>query len=249
MNFKNYANYYNLLYKDKDYNKEAKYINTLLKNNTINTGDILELGCGTGIHADLLSKNGYNVHGIDNSEDMLRKAKELAKVNPNIFFNKGDVRNYRVDRKFDAVLSLFHVVSYQTTNMDLKKIFETVNFHLKSGGIFIFDFWYGPAVLTIKPDIRIKRMEDNLYKLTRISEPQIYYNKNLVDVNFDIFIENKQTNEITEIKEIHKMRYLFDSEIELLLDDFGFKIVNSEEWLTGKSPSWDTWGVCFVCKK
>ncbi|HJO93750.1 MAG TPA: class I SAM-dependent methyltransferase [Victivallales bacterium] len=249
MVFKNYAKYYDLLYKDKDYPKEADYIFSLLTKYKIEFGDILELGCGTGKHASLLSEYGYNIHGIDFSEDMLERARFLARNNSKLFFEKGDVRTFEVDKIFDAVLSLFHVVSYQVTNQHLKATFNTVNKHLKKGGFFIFDCWYGPAVLSEKPERRIKELENEEICVSRIAEPVMYPQKNCVDVNYTVAIEDKITNETDVLKETHKMRYLFDTEIELLLNDIGIEVIASEEWITGKVPSFETWGVCFICKK
>ncbi|OXS77038.1 hypothetical protein B1B04_01145 [Lysinibacillus sp. KCTC 33748] len=74
-NFNQYAEYYDLLYKDKDYIQEANYIDSLLQKYSSNTKSILELGCGTGKHAIILGKKGYKVHGVDLSEGMIREAK------------------------------------------------------------------------------------------------------------------------------------------------------------------------------
>lgn len=72
--FEEYAYYYDLLYKDKDYIKEAKYIDKLLKEENENINYILNLGCGTGNHDTELHKLGYSIHGIDMSESMIAEA-------------------------------------------------------------------------------------------------------------------------------------------------------------------------------
>jgi SAM-dependent methyltransferase len=74
--FGNYAHYYNLLYRDKDYAGEAKFIHQLLQTYAPSTQSILELGCGTGTHAQLLAKEGYEVHGVDLSTQMLEQASD-----------------------------------------------------------------------------------------------------------------------------------------------------------------------------
>lgn len=117
------------------------------------------------------------------------------------------------------------------------------------GGVFIFDCWYGPAVLTDRPVVRIKRLEDDDIEVTRIAEPKIHENKNIVDVNYNIFIKNKATGIAEELKETHRMRYLFKPEIDFLFEQAGFKLVESVEWMTGREPGFDTWGVCFVGKR
>ena len=104
------------------------------------------MGCGTGNHAICLYDKGYQIAGIDNSAANIKKA--LSKVTsldqkkPDLVFKKADIRNARLNRSFDIVISLFHVMSYQTTNDDLKAAFQTAKRHLNKGGIFIFDCWY-----------------------------------------------------------------------------------------------------------
>jgi SAM-dependent methyltransferase len=103
-------------------------------------------------------------------------------------FSPGDIRDIRLNKSFDAVIALFHVISYQTTNEDVTAAFETAGHHLKPGGIFIFDVWYGPAVLTEHPEVRIKRMADEKTEITRLAEPVLHPNENRVDVHYHVFV-------------------------------------------------------------
>jgi SAM-dependent methyltransferase len=250
MQFANYARYYDLLYRDKDYIGETKFIEQLLQAHAPGTQSVLELGCGTGIHASLLAKSGYQVCGVDLSTEMLEKAEERSRLLPpgvEVKFTLGDVRTVRVEQKFDAVLSLFHVISYQVTNEDLQAAFKTAKAHLQPGGVFIFDCWYGPTVLSDPPAVRVKRLSDESISVTRIAEPVMYPNDNLVDVNYQIFIKNSQ-DEIAEVQETHKMRYLFKPEIDALATQNEFEVLKFGEWMTNKAAGLDTWGVYFVVK-
>ena len=78
--------------------------------------------------------------------------------NKNLTFIRSSIEELHLNQKFDAVISLFHVMSYQTTNEELSAAFKTASKHLAKGGIFIFDFWYGPTVHNEKPSIRIKKV-------------------------------------------------------------------------------------------
>jgi SAM-dependent methyltransferase len=251
--FGNYAHYYDLLYRDKDYVGEAEFIHNLIQTHAPNSENILELGCGTGNHATLLAKTGYHLHGVDLSQEMLHRANERLSESPQelaarLQFTQGDIREVRLNKTFDVVLSLFHVISYQTTNQDLLAALTTAKKHLKPGGIFIFDVWYGPAVLTEPPTVRVKRLEDELIQVTRIAEPVMYPNENWVDVNYHVFIKDKTSNQIDELKETHQMRYLFKPEIQTLLQKVELQLIEQGEWLTGKESGFDTWGVYFVVK-
>lgn len=249
-----YAQYYDLLYKDKNYAGEAAFIEGLLRQHAPEARTVLELGCGTGTHAVLLAEQGYSLHGIDLSEEMLEVARQRTAVLPielrqQLFFSQGNARDYKIDRQFDAVISLFHVVSYQATNNDLHAMFENVARHLKSGGVFIFDYWFGPAVLTDRPAVRIKHMESDAIRVTRLAEPEINVQASCVDVNYQVIVRDKTTSAVTELTETHRMRYLFLTEIELLARAAGLSVQASGEWLTGRIPNENTWGVYSVLRK
>lgn len=247
-----YSQYYDLLYKDKDYEAEVQYVLDLLNRYTSYgpTSQILELGSGTGVHAALLAKRGLNVHGVELSQTMLNVARErsLPKAGE-LSFARGDARDYRTENKFDAVISLFHVLSYQTRQEDLRRVFTTASEHLEIGGLLVFDFWYGPAVLWQRPMLRVKRLEDERLSLVRIADPFLRDGDNVVDVNYTIFAEDKLNGTITKLIETHRMRYLFISELDNELSSAGFDRLTAEEWLTGAQPSKETWGVCVVARK
>lgn len=244
--FDKYSDYYDLLYADKNYQGEVNYIHQLIEEQSTEAKTILDLGCGTGKHDFYLANLGYQVDGVDFSATMIDKAKnklnsEYKSQQANLSFEVGDIRNYRNDKKYDVVISLFHVMSYQATNEDLIAAFETAKAHLKKGGIFIFDYWYGPGVLADAPVVRVKRLENESIQVTRIAEPIMYADKNCVDVGYNIFIKNRMTQEVDEIKEIHRMRYLFLPEIANLL---GYTA--NYKWLEFNSPTLKDWNAVSV---
>ncbi len=252
--FGNYAQYYDLLYREKDYVGEAQFIRQLLQTHAPGAQRLLDLGCGTGIHAGLLAKAGYDVYGIDLSEAMLRQAQDRKSqlsidLANRLRFCQGDVRQVRLDQKFDVVLSLFHVISYQITNADLLAAFATAKAHLQSGGVFIFDVWYGPAVLSDRPTVRVKRLENEHIRVTRIAEPVLHPNQNCVDVNYQILIRDQQTGAVEELQETHRMRYLFQPEIQFFAQQLGMKVRACRQWMSEQVPGFETWGVYFVVER
>jgi SAM-dependent methyltransferase len=251
--FAAYAAYYDLLYRDKNYDGEAEYVATILRETADNVHFILDLGCGTGAHATALARAGYEVHGVDLSSHMLAAAEERKRREPTgvaraLSFSDGDVRTVRLDRKFDAVISLFHVFSYQTSNDDLRAVFETALAHLRPGGILLFDCWYGPAVLTIRPAITVKRLEDDVLAVTRIAEPFLDVNANTVRVDYDVIVTDKATAATHRIAESHLMRYLFTPEVRAVCSSVGAEFVDAFEWMGGAAPSSSSWAACYVAR-
>ena len=244
-NFSLYSKYYDLLYADKDYPAEAGYVTGLLKQHASSAKTILEFGSGTGRHGRELMNNGnYEVYGLERSETMVAEAKRNG-----FPCEVADITSFELNRKFDAVVSLFHVISYITGNEDLIRCFENAHRHLNGGGVFIFDAWYSPAVFYQKAVPRVKKMEDKEVLVTRIAEPVEHVNENVIDVRYTVYGKDKNTGEVSELFESHPMRHFSLPEVGLLARHCGFRVLKAEEFLTGKNPGTDTWGVCFILMK
>lgn len=249
--FSGYAKYYDLLYRDKDYTGEAEFIRSLLAEYAPDAKSVLELGCGTGGHAEQLARKGMRVHGVDLSEEMLRLADDRLTRLPEelagrLCFEHGDIRSLDLAERFDAVLSLFHVISYQLGNEDLLAAFRVAKKHLQPDGVFIFDCWYGPGVLHEQPEVRVKRMVGEDCSVLRIAEPQMHPNDNIVDVNYQIILSDREGRDCESLHEQHRMRYLFRPELELLLEKSGLQLVEFGEWMTRETPGLETWAIYCV---
>jgi len=236
-----YARYYDLLYQDKDYEGEVRYVSSLIHKFAPSASSLFDIGCGTGRHAELFSHMGFRVSGLDRSEEMVSRAKNR---HLDIEFHQGDLCNVRMDKNFDVVSALFHVISYLTTDDELQSAFDNVREHLKPKGLFVFDCWHGPAVLHQFPEVRIKRLEEGTNRVVRIAEPNLIAEKKRVDVNYQIFV--KVNGVWDEFTETHSMRYLYPQEIEELLSNSGLHLLHTEEWMTSRGPSQNTWSVVYV---
>ena len=171
-------------------------------------------------------------------------AKEATSIN----FSVADIRSYEPQEKYDAVISLFHVMSYQNKNKDILDAFKSARKALNKGGIFLFDVWYGPGVLSDKPVVRVKEIEDEKNKLIRIARPVMYDRDNVVDVNYEVLVINKETSEVQTINETHSMRYFFRPELEYLLEEAGFALVDNLDCQTLGETSYDSWTSYFVAE-
>jgi SAM-dependent methyltransferase len=252
LSFHKYSAYYDLLYADKDYQAEAEYVAGRLRGANAQARSILELGSGTGRHGGVLAAMGFDVYGIEKSSEMASIARpvEASADQPGSFtFEVGDLRVVRMGRTFDAVVSLFHVISYQTTNEDIAAAFRTAAEHLEPGGLFLFDVWHGPAVLATPPSVRTKEAANQRYRVKRVARPEIAVPSATVRVFYELDCEDIEAGHRVQFNEEHVMRYLFPDEVTEIGKAAGFTLVAAEEFLTGRTPTTDTWGVCYLLKK
>ena|SRR5262245_16062327 len=250
-----YADLYDLLYSDKDYEAECNLVEEVFRRyGTGRVHTILDLGCGTGNHAVVLAQRGYQVTGVDRSPEMLARAREKMALDPlcrsrNLpTFYQGDVRNIDLGQQFDAVLMMFAVLGYQLTNDDVSAALRTVRRHLKLGGLFVCDVWYGPAVLAIRPGERVKVIPTDGGKVLRIASGLLDVYHHLAQVHYySLKLCGQQV--VSEGEEIHHMRYFFPQELLLFMAQEQLNLVGIYAFgnLT-KVPDEDTWNVLIVAK-
>lgn len=243
--FDAYSRYYDLLYRDKDYAAEVEYIAGLLERYGASGLELLEFGSGTGRHGRLLAERGYRVTGIERSAEMVAQARPA----PGFTCQQGDICTVQLGRTFDAVLSLFHVVSYQTANAAAQAVFARAAEHLQPGGLFLFDVWYSPAVAAQRPEVRIKRLAEDGVEITRLAEPALHPNDNRVDVHYTIFAHDTASGAMQTFTETHPMRHFSLPELDLFAAGAGFERLCAEAFLTGALAGEDSWGLCVVLRK
>ena len=250
-NFSKYAQYYNTLYKGKGYKKEADYVDRLIRQYSAKRSKtLLDIGCGTGNHDSWFLTKGYKVAGIDRSSKMISIAKNQKLPKTRIQFYTASARSFVLPKKFDVAVSLFHVMSYLTTNEAVIDSLKNIYKHLIKDGLFIFDFWYGPAVLTQGPSLIVKNFMEGENSIKRTATPKINFNDNIVDINYRIEIRNKRNILKKAFTERHVMRYFFLPELYLMLEITGFKALNCLEWLSlEKDVSQRSWSGVIIAKK
>jgi SAM-dependent methyltransferase len=167
-------------------------------------------------------------------------------VSGRLRFHQADVRTAILAEQFDAVVSLFHVMSYQTSNDDLDSSVATARRHINVGAHFLFDFWYAPAVLKAAPSSRTREVEDCDHRVTRIANPTWHKELNQVEVAYRFSVLDKRTNKTTEFTETHRMRYFFQDELEGALIRGGFRLVKCREWLSAKAATDDSFSAYMI---
>lgn len=250
--FGKYARFYDILYQDKDYKKECDFIEKVLeKFSSREIRTILDLGCGTASHDILLAKRCYDITGIDVSSEMLKIAKQKIKREKlKIGLRKGNIQTARLGKKFDAVISMFNVMGYQITNEAFEKALLTARTHLKEGGLFVFDVWFGPAVLKDKPKSRTKVVYGTGgEKITRRSKCQTDVANQIVEISFVTKTHFKRRL-ITTNRECHRIHFFFPNEIRILLEKSGFATVKICPFLKlEKRITESDWNIAIVSEK
>jgi SAM-dependent methyltransferase len=248
---KEYSNSYDLLYEKKDYEGECTLIEQIIgKYSKIPVHSILDLGCGTGNHSLRLAKRGYDVTGVDRSNEMLDLARAKAdqkKIHCEFF--QSNLREFDNHKKYDAIIMMFAVLGYQQENDDVLAALKTVSKHLKKGGVFICDVWYGPAVLHQKPGERVLVLETGNTKIIRVSSGILDIYRHLVNVHFHLWTI-KGDRVLSETQEDHAMRFFFPQELAFFLEIAELKF-------THLSPFPDyyeklselKWNVCAIAEK
>jgi SAM-dependent methyltransferase len=249
--FGDYAKYYDLLYREKNYSAEVDYVEALIeKYSTKAVKTVLDLGCGTGGHAFLLAEKGFYVVGVDRSDDMLASAMaKNKKMKASAEFIKGDICNVNLHRKFDVAIAMFAVMGYQITNEGFQSALHNSWRHLNQNGLLIFDVWFGPAVISQKPKDKVLIIEKGEEKVIRLTRSSLDILKHVVDVNF-LVMKIKNDVVVDHIEETHQMRFFFPMELNLFLNNAGYQSLMMSPFMEIDTIlSENNWNTTVVAKK
>lgn len=160
------AQYYDAIYNasGKAYTTEAEKVHKFIqKYKRTNGNTLLDVACGTGVHAGLLSKY-YKVEGSDLDTQMLKVAK---KKHPKIRFHQGNMIDFKLGHQFDIITCLFSSIGYVRIKSNLRKAIKNMSDHLLPGGVLLVEPWFTPEqwnpgrIFTLqveKPGLKIVRM-------------------------------------------------------------------------------------------
>lgn len=243
-----YAEMYDQLYAHKDYSGECGLIRQAIQKYA--HGEIKRIadwGCGTGSHTIPLARHGYHMTGVDLSHPMLQVARhKAAAAGLDIHWVEGDVRNVQLPGQFDAGLFMFAVLGLLRTNQEVMAAFHNARKHIRPQGLMLFDVWYGPAVLTIKPSDSAKIIPMPDGKVIRVGSGQLDSRHHLCEVRFHLWhLQGDRLAQETE--EVQVVRYFFPMELELMLHHACFSLLSLTAFPTLDRPAdestWNVFGV------
>ncbi len=239
-----FAYIYDKLMLDVDYASWMELIKEIMLAYDRKPHEVLEMGCGTGNFTDLLCKEGYNVTAFDLSEDMLSVAYNKLDSYRNIQLIKQDMTDFRINKKFDTIISVCDSVNYITEYSDLEKTFDNVYSHLESNGIFVFDInSYYKLKHIIGNNIFVEDYEEVFY----VWENDFNEINNTCEFYITFFVKEQGLYE--RFDELHVERAYTTLEINNALKKAGFKAIQVYDGYSDKSPNDESERLTFIALK
>lgn len=224
------------------YKEWSNYLIELLKEYKVTDGIVAELGCGTGNVTEHLYDSGYDMIGIDVSEEMLMLAREKSmSKQKDILYLMQDMREFELYGTVSAIVSICDSINYILEKDDLKKVFELVNNYLDTDGIFIFDLNTEYKYKTLLSSNTFAENRDNSSFIW-----ENYYDEGSKTNQYDLAIFIKEEIEEDEIweegepfirfQETHFQRSYQLEEIRELLEEAGMEFVTAYDAFTREKP-------------
>lgn len=250
MVFGRYGEYYDLIYHDKDYDGECDFLERVFQRYASGpVRSVFEGGCGTGGHALVLARRGYEVVGVDASEVMVGRAVEKAReAGVQADLSVADLRSYHSNARFDAVICMFAVLGYFESNTEVARVLVNLRRLLRDDGLLVFDVWNGLAVLRILPEARMKVVEEEGTRLVRWVQPELDTLNHLCRDTYTLLV-TKEDRMLEEVSETHVVRYFFPQEVKYYLETSGFELLGIHPFLDleGRVDE-KVWNMCCIAK-
>jgi SAM-dependent methyltransferase len=217
--------FYDKLYAFKDYRAEAEKVVRIVKERNPNALTLLDAACGSGSHLAFL-KNDFRAEGLDISGDFVRLAR--AK-NPGIEIHEGNLLNFSLERKYDAVTCLFSSIGYVRTKNNLNKAIANLARHLERQGLLLVEPWFVPegwhpgtvhGLYINEPDL----------KIARVSTSQARKGESYMEMHYLVGTPEGTSH----FAEIHRMGLFTREDMNAAFAGAGLNVEYIEEGITGR---------------
>ncbi|MBQ2981925.1 MAG: methyltransferase domain-containing protein [Lachnospiraceae bacterium] len=218
-----FAEFYDLFMDNIPYEEWSNYLISLLKEYNVNDGIVLDMGCGTGNITEFLARAGYDMIGIDNSEDMLMEAmNKRYDSGLDILYLCQDMRDFELYGTVAAAVSICDSMNYIIDYNDLVKVFSLVNNYLDPNGLFIFDLNTIHKYETMGDCTIAENRETGSF----IWENSYFPDKKLNQYDLTIFAKDEDER-YTKFEETHIQRGYTLDEIKSALTEAGLIFIDS----------------------
>lgn len=240
-----FSNIYDALMDEVDYESWTEFIIKLFEKSGVTPKNILDVACGTGNISIPLSKAGYNVCGVDISENMLSIAENKARTHrQNIKFIKQDIRELNINSTFDAIICACDGINYILKDEDLYKTFYGLYRVLKDDGIFIFDI---SSYYKLKYILNNNTFFDEKQGICYCWENEYDDNTSIITMRLNFFVPEGEL--YYRFEEVHQQRAYKSEMILEKLNECGFCGIETYDDFNFKEPDMKSERTFFLAKK
>lgn len=244
--YSGFAKVYDLFMDNIPYEEWTDYVKELLAEEGIKEGILLDLGCGTGSVTELLAESGFDMIGIDNSEEMLEIAMEKREESGHdILYLLQDMREFELYGTVKGVVSICDSMNYILDDEDLLDVFKLVHNYLDNEGIFIFD------MNTMYKYEQI--LADNTFAEDREESSFIWENyydeeEEINQYDLSLFVQ-EEDGRYRKYEETHLQRAYEQQCVEELIKESGLELLHVYDAFTKDLPAEDSQRIYFVCRR
>lgn len=244
--YSGFAKVYDLFMDNIPYEEWTDYVKELFAEEGVKDGILLDLGCGTGSVTELLAESGFDMIGIDNSEEMLEIAMEKREESGHdILYLLQDMREFELYGTVKGVVSICDSMNYILDDEDLLDVFKLVHNYLDNEGIFIFD------MNTIYKYEQI--LADNTFAEDREESSFIWENyydeeEEINQYDLSLFVQ-EEDGRYRKYEETHLQRAYEQQCVEELIKESGLELLHVYDAFTKDLPAEDSQRIYFVCRR
>ena len=244
--YSGFAKVYDLFMDNIPYEEWTDYVKELFAEEGVKDGILLDLGCGTGSVTELLAESGFDMIGIDNSEEMLEIAMEKREESGlDILYLLQDMREFELYGTVKGVVSICDSMNYILDDEDLLDVFKLVHNYLDNEGIFIFD------MNTMYKYEQI--LADNTFAEDREESSFIWENyydeeEEINQYDLSLFVM-EEDGRYRKYEETHLQRAYEQQCVEELIKESGLELLHVYDAFTKDLPAEDSQRIYFVCRR
>lgn len=244
--YTSFARVYDTFMDNVPYEEWSRYVTALLREYGIEDGIILELGCGTGSMTERLADAGYDMIGIDQSEEMLEIAMEKkAESGHDILYLQQDMREFELYGTVRAIVSICDSMNYLMEEDDLLSVFKLVNNYLDPKGIFIFDL---NTIYKYEELLGDATIAENREESSFIWENTYYEEDRVNEYDLTLFIR-EEDGRYQKYEETHYQKAYDLDTVKRLIDKAGMEYIACYEAFTKQQPKKESERVYVIARE
>ena len=228
------------------YEEWAEYLSRLLAEYEVTDGIVLDLGCGTGTLTELMAARGFDMIGVDYSEEMLEIAMEKrAESGRDILYLLQDMREFELYGTVRAVISICDSLNYITEEAELEEVFRLVNNYLAPEGVFIFDF---NTVYKYREILGDQTNAESREDCSFIRDNYYYEEEQINEYELSLFLQEEGHLYRKYVETPYQKGYELET-VKRLLEKSGMKFVTAYDAFTRNPPTKESERVYVIARE